>query len=439
MSRNRSVVIQRYLDGRDKDRQEIHRVPFRGHSELPVVRVDIDDLRFNANLGRLILDRLSGARLEPPDDPKAQNEIQRLILEQAEAKALKIHIDEEGQLQPGIVSSDGTLINGNRRLAVLRGLWKETKDDRFKYMRVAVLPKDATAAEMYLLEVNLQMTPETRKKYGAITALAQLRFGLEKFKLDKGQLAHAMYIEPSDLEQRLEILQMIDEYLAFIKRPSAYGLLEIGSDETDHQGKYEHFFTLHRLKEMHGDKPYWEAFQRHVFQLIRAGTTFREIRALKKWRPAHFAGFARELGVEVSPATQPKTTKQQKRADSNLSALAAGLSAITESVSPEAAEAAVLPTPKGPAKPERGGEGDPEKDGELRRTVDAVAVINEQVQTERASKRPAELLKTALAKMEAYLSLGSRPSSKDADGLRSLVDHIESVAAKIRKTLPKHS
>lgn len=439
MSLNRSVVIQRYLDGRDRDRQEIHRVPFRGHSELPVVRVDIDDLRFNANLGRLILERLSGARLEPPDDPKAQDEIQRLILEQAEAKELTTHIDEEGQLQPGIVSSDGTLIDGNRRLAVLRGLWKETKDDRFKYMRAAVLPKDATAAEMYLLEVNLQMTPETRKKYGPITSLVQLRFGLEKFKLDKGQLAHAMYIDPSDLEQRLEILQTIDEYLAFIKRPNAYFLLEVGGDETDHQGKYEHFITLHRLKEMHGDKPYWEAFQRHVFQLIRAGTTFQEIRALKKWRPAHFAGFARELGVEVRPATQPKTTKQQKSADSNLSALAAGLSAITESVSPEAAETAALPTPKGPAKPERGGEGDPEKDDELRRTVDAVTAINEQVQTERASKRPAELLKTALAKMEAYLSLGSRPSSKDADGLRSLVDHIESVAAKIRKTLPKRS
>lgn len=231
---------------------------------------------------------------------------------------------------------------------------------------------------------------------------------------------------------------MVDEYLAFIKRPSAYGLLEVGSDETDHQGKYEHFITLHRLKEMHGDKPYWEAFQRHVFQLIRAGFTFQEIRALKKWTPAHFAAFARELGVEVRPAKQPKTTKQQKSADSNLSALAAGISAITESVSPEAAEAAAsIPTPKGPTKPERGGEGDPEKDGELRRTVDAVAVINEQVQTERASKRPAVLLKTALAKMEAYLSLGSRPSSKDTEGLRSLVDHIESVTAKIKKTLPK--
>lgn len=437
MSLNRSAVIQRYLDGRDRDRQEIHRVPFRGHSELPVVRVDISDLRFNANLGRLILDRLSGARLEPPDDPKAQDEIQRLILEQTEAKELKTHIEEEGQLQPGIVSSDGTLINGNRRLAVLRALWKETKDDRFKYMRVAVLPKDATAAEMYLLEVNLQMTPETRKKYGPITALAQLRFGLEKFKLDKGQLAHAMYLDPSELEQRLEILQMVDEYLAFIKRPSAYGLLEVGSEETDHQGKYEHFITLHRLKEMHGDKPYWEAFQRHVFQLIRAGTTFQDIRALKKWMPAHFAAFAKELGVEVKPTKQQKTTMS---GDSDLSALAEGISAISESVSPEAAIAAAsIPTPKGPTSPERGGEGDPDKDAELRRTVDAVAVVNEQVQTERASKRPAELLKTALAKMEAYLSLASKPSSKDTEGLRSLIDHIESVTAKIKRTLPKRS
>jgi hypothetical protein len=444
MSLNRTAVIQRYLDARDKDRQEIYRVPFKGQAtELPVIRVDVKDLRFNVNLGRLILERISGAKLEP-DDPKAQGEIQRLLLDQTEAKELRSHIQEEGQLQPGIVSRDGTLINGNRRLAVLRSLWPETNDERFKYMNVAVLPKDATPGEMYLLEVNLQMTPETRARYGPITALKQLRFGLEKYKLDKGELAHAMYLPLGDVEDLLERLQIVDEYLAFIKRPTAYGLLEKGSDEADHQGKYEHFVTLHRLKQMHGDKPYWEAFQRHVFQLIRSGSTFQEIRVLKKWKTVHVAALATRLGAKPpatpKPAKGRKTTKRGAASarDDDLAELAAGLTSISESLSPEAAEAAAgLPLPKGPAKPEQADEADPEKDPELSRTVDAVAAVNEQVQTERASKRPTELLRQALTKMEAYLSLTGKAGTAEAKQLRELVDKIAKVATKIKKTLSK--
>lgn len=437
---NRTAAIQRYLDALDGSNREIHYAPFRKNTALPVVRVDIDDLRFNANLGRLILERLSGAQFEPPDDPAAQAEIQRLILEQQEAKELKRHLEEEGQLQPGIVSADGTLINGNRRLAVLRNLWGESKEDRFKYMRVAVLPRDATSRELYLLEVNLQMTPETRARYGPITTLAQLRFGLEKHKLDKGQLAHAMYLESSELEERLAILQIVDEYLAFIKRPGAYGLLEKGSDEADHQGKYEHFVTLNRLREKHSDKPYWEAFQRHVFQLIRGGATYQDLRSLKKWAPSHFAVFARELGGEVTFQKIDKKAKPSRKTlsgDSQVAALVESLAAVSEAVTPEAALA--IPVPKGPSKSERGGQAEPEKDAELMRTFDAVASVNEMVQTERASKRPAELLRTALSKMEAYVGLVTAPATNDVAVLRTLVGQIEAVAAKIRKTLLKHS
>jgi hypothetical protein len=435
---NRTAVIQRYLDALDGTNREIHHAPFRKNTPLPVVLVDIDDLRFNANLGRLILERLSGAHFEPPDDPAAQAEIQRLILEQQEAKELKRHLEEEGQLQPGIVSADGTLINGNRRLAVLRDLWAETKDDRFKYMRVAVLPRDATAKELYLLEVNLQMTPETRARYGPITTLAQLRFGLEKHRLDKGQLAHAMYLEPSDLDERLAILQIVDEYLAFIKRPGAYGLLEKGSDEADHQGKYEHFVTLNRLREMHSDKPYWEAFQRHVFQLIRGGATYQDLRSLKKWAPSHFAAFAKELGDEVrfqKTAKAPKPSTKSVSSDKQVAALVESIAAVSEAVTPEAASS--IPVPKGPSKSERGGQADPEKDAELMRTFNAVASVNEQVQTERASKRPAELLRTALAKMEAYAGLVTKPAGSEIAVLRSLVSEIEVIAARIKKTLSK--
>lgn len=230
MTLNRAAVIKRYLDAIDPSRRELWTIPFRGRSEdLPVIRVDTTDISYNANLGRLILNRLSSAHaLDSPDDPKTQDAIEKLILEHPDARELRRHILDEGQLQPGIVTSDATLVNGNRRLAVLRSLFKETKDDKFRYMKVGVLPTNATASEMYLLEVNLQMTPETRARYGPITTLVQLRWGIDYHKLDKKQVAHAMYLDQEDVDVRLEILQIIDEYLVFTKRSGRYAVLEGG-------------------------------------------------------------------------------------------------------------------------------------------------------------------------------------------------------------------
>src|SRR5713101_1890609 len=72
MTLNRTAIIQRYLDAVDEERREIHRVPFRGEATaLPVIRVDVKELRFNVNLGRLILDRIAAAQHLEPDDPRA--------------------------------------------------------------------------------------------------------------------------------------------------------------------------------------------------------------------------------------------------------------------------------------------------------------------------------------------------------------------------------
>jgi hypothetical protein len=126
--------------------------------------------------------------------------------------------------------------------------------------------------------------------------------------------------------------------------------------------------------------------------------------------------------------------------DADLAALAASISAVAESVSPEAAAAAAaIPLPRGPAKPERGGEADPDKDPDLRATFDAVAVVNEKVQSERASNRPVDLLRTALAKMEAYLSLQSSGALKEPEALRGLVTAIEAAIARIKRSLSKRA
>lgn len=435
---NRTKLIKKYVDAQTKDKaHEIVRVPLRQGLALDVVSIPVMELRFNPQLGRIILAGIGSKKDGQQDSEKQQKEIQKTLLEQKEAKELRKHLDADGQLHPGIITTDGVVINGNRRLAVLRQLWDDSgkTDQRFEFMRVGVLPADMSAADLYLLEVKLQMTPEVRVKYGPFTTLAQAKFGLDRHKLEKPRLAAAMDLEPEELDYQLELLQIVDEYLSFIKRPGKYDLLEAGGRETETQGKYEHFITLKALKERHGSQPYWEAFQRHLFQMIRAGETYATLRKVKKWKLEHFSRFATEAGGTTP--TKPGTATASK-VDPAIAGLAAGLTAINESVAPEAAAVAtVMPTPSGPAKPEKGGIGDPETDPELEKTISALNAVNDILDTQKFANRPIDLLKQAVTKLEAFNKLPADMVSNANGGVSGLVAIIEGLVSNARKRISK--
>jgi hypothetical protein len=429
MAVNRSALIAKHLAAQAPGAaREVRKLPFRHGEERPVILVPTKDLLFNPRLGRLILARKKDPkRLENPEEADAQAEIQKELLSHRESAELAKHIKDEGQLEPGIVSSDGVLLNGNRRLAVLRQLWEQTKDERFAYMKVAVLPADTTPAEMYLLEVTLQMTPETRARYGPITTLVQLREGLREHKLDKGQLARAMYKTDEELQEQIDILQLIDEYLKFVKRPRDYLHLEGDLAEAGHQGKFQHFFELNRLREKHDKKPFWSAFKLHVFQLIRSGATYDDIRTLKSWNDQEdIAYLAKQLGAPTAP---PK----RAAAKSDLDTLADTLAGVKAAAGKKGVATVELPPPIEPTKPDVGGKVDP-ADPEIQKTIEAVKAVNEVVSARKASKRPVELLRKALRSLEAAEAL-KVPEGADAAEVKTLLRDIARLAGRMGKGL----
>lgn len=60
-----------------------------------------------------------------PEDANQQEGIESKILSFRETGPLKRLIARDGQLEPGVITADGYVVNGNRRLAVLRSLAKE--------------------------------------------------------------------------------------------------------------------------------------------------------------------------------------------------------------------------------------------------------------------------------------------------------------------------
>lgn len=328
LDHRRAEVVAQYLRALPTE-HEIFAVPFRGEKrKLPVIRVPVGELRFNVELGRLILDRLTVVRTDElggPEGPAVQASIERKVLDLRETAELRRLIERDGQLQPGVITADGYVINGNRRLAVLRQLYGETGDERFGYMDIAVLPTDADRRELFLLEAGLQMTPDSRVRYGPVTTALQIQRGLTELNLDKGELAHAMNMEIAEVDDYLERLALMTEYLEFVNRPGDYGSLE-GRGEGEGQGKNQHFIEVQKLKTQHGGKPYWEPMLRQLFLLVRADYSFHEIRKIKNWKRPDIECFADTL-AEYAPAVQDTTVGH---GDARLTQIADDIAAIDE-------------------------------------------------------------------------------------------------------------
>ena len=111
-------------------------------------RLPLDCLFYNAGNGRFAKEYLKLQRdLKHKLDPLIQKHadlIQKMLLEQNPGKTdwLENNLRDEGQQEYGIITHDGFVINGNRRLSALKSRLSGKGNDDHEYMNVARLPEN---------------------------------------------------------------------------------------------------------------------------------------------------------------------------------------------------------------------------------------------------------------------------------------------------------
>lgn len=231
-------------------RAEVHWIGSK-RVELEVCHIPIEHLYFNIENGRYA-DRMirlrhehAGVEIDPKEE-KWKAEIEKMLAgehkdttrDKAAFEKLIDDIRNRTQLRPGVVTMDGGVIDGNRRLAALRRLNAETRE-KFRYFDGVVLPKDTTAEDRWRIEAGLQLGINERWDYSPINELLKVRDGVRMYEemilrgdLKKGTdpiqlVAKAIYGKTeTQIKEMVSRLDLIDEYLQFIKRLGAYD--EIG-------------------------------------------------------------------------------------------------------------------------------------------------------------------------------------------------------------------
>ncbi len=299
-------------------------------------------------------------------------------------------------------------------------------------MDVAVLPEDAKRDELYLLEASMQMTPETRARYGPMTTMLQIRRGLQELRLEKEKIAEAMNMEGDDLEKHLERLALMDEYLAFVRRSGEYHLLEEGREEEGREGrgKSQHFIEIQNLKRQHERNSYWESFLRHLFVMVSNDATFDDIRRIKSWKPEGVRIYFEAVRELLPPPEKKKPAAAASGSTDRVAEnLASYLEDLTSALSPSAKTVGALPRPSTVNK-------------ELKEVVEvAFEHAVETLDNRKRSTKPADLLRQALGKLDAVDLHDARRAARQGgrepsiQALRKLLKKIAERVAKLRAEL----
>lgn len=275
------------------------RIEIAGRPEmLSFYRFPINLLRYNSQNGRLAMEvreweERNRSQLDPSNakDAKVIRDL-LLDLEQNETERLREDLEQKGQMEPGVLTYDGVVINGNRRMAVLEAL-HETQASKWDYLEAVRLPRNIGQRDLWKIEAGLQLSKDKVAEYHPVNELLKIKQGIDE-GLTPMEVAAVMYGRTSEeVKDALNRLELIDNFLQFFGQPRNYGLIKKA-------GLHEYFIDIQKTVVGTWDRDGLPAKQRkaqleYAFALLRAGILAQE-RTEKKRKSGITHWDVRKLG-----------------------------------------------------------------------------------------------------------------------------------------------
>lgn len=189
-----------------------------------------------------------------PSDPAAQRIVEGLLSATKDFKALKEQLKEYGQQEPGLISSEGLLVNGNTRAVALRQL-------NSPGMLVGVLPSSANGKDLLLIQSDLQMQRWIHQDYSFTNELLFLEELKKTLKLTDASIVKRLgwrsgKASEKKLAKKFRLLSLIRQVKAATHIPIPYSFFDdkrqiLEDLDTDYEKEKERDFQkAEQLKEM---------------------------------------------------------------------------------------------------------------------------------------------------------------------------------------------
>lgn len=278
--------IKAYIDSNpDSKMDRVERIEIEGQvQDLPVYRLPIKLLAFNIENGRFAADlHMLEANLRRKLNTRNAddaNKVKQVLLNKYphETKRFREDLKKVGQLQSGVITAAGVVINGNRRMAILMELQKDTSQDRYAYLETIILPRNLSDTEIYKIEARIQYAKDFKMGYGPVNELLKIKEGLDK-GMTKRELAALLLRDEKYIEEHLAQLRLLEAYSKYAWKKIDYKRIEemqMTEQMTDVEKNIRKFKSEGRsLSEIN-------KLLEVQFAYIKAGGSYRDIRTFGK-------------------------------------------------------------------------------------------------------------------------------------------------------------
>lgn len=197
----------------------------------PVYRVRLDALYYNDQNDRIAtwisryesengLDALVGL------DRDIYNRVIENFIVESNSEAItktQKNIMLVGQREPGVTLADGRIVDGNRRFTCLRRIQRDSLKP--EYFETVIMDMDIREdiKQIKLLELSIQHGEEKKVDYDLIDyAVGTYRDIVMRKLLTVEEYASSTNESISDVKKRIEIAEIVNEFLVYIRLPERY-------------------------------------------------------------------------------------------------------------------------------------------------------------------------------------------------------------------------
>lgn len=203
-----------------------------------VYRIPLDFLiynKYNGRIGSVVLsyEKQNGQLNAELDQDKKL--IERFLYESKEDrnKTTLESLLKNGQQRYGIVTSDGRIVDGNRRAMLLNKLFHEREAlgcsyeevESCRFFLAIILPDDAEEKDIQKLETIYQMGEDDKLDYNPIEKYLKCK-ELNRLGFKNSDIAEFMSEKESQIKEWLSILKLMEEYLQEYGYDGIYTRLE---------------------------------------------------------------------------------------------------------------------------------------------------------------------------------------------------------------------
>lgn len=310
-SATRIATLKERVAEAERERSPTFDVPFRGHRRhLHRIRIETTFPLYRIQSGRT--HRAKSQYLEghpdlpktffaDPEDPKVQKAQHEILLGMINERDLSADLQDRKQLSPLVLTSDGYVVDGNRRLAALR-------NQAEGYADAVVLPADAQSHEIYETEIELQMQRETKAPYNWIDQALHIEYGLRELEEPVSTVAKRMRKSEAEINNEIAKLHLVRSYLAWIKEDGKYHKVPQPAGGSMEQA-FEEMAEGFRRKELKRRSPAEVRVVREAcFAAIQREAGYMDIRRTIKQLgqyPDRVAEKLRQRSTSVAPSPDP--------------------------------------------------------------------------------------------------------------------------------------